>query len=177
MPSSRRQYLAACSTVVAATAGCTAFTQDSQIYQLVGGVEWKLLRGLRSGRLEKIATNQPESGGTVQHAAPVDMKLRTVSHDEAVIDLAGTGPLKLSSAQIKQIKKSYDEPYGAVVLTVYNKDPINDVPLGNSHGYKTTLTQFNQIIPGDRVTMTLAKEDDSAEADKIVHVERTKYAE
>ena len=69
-------------------------------------VDLELLRGLRSGRLEKIATNQPESGGTVQHAAPVDMNLRTVSHDEAIIDLAGTRPLRLSSAQIEQVKKA-----------------------------------------------------------------------
>ena len=64
-----------------------------------------------------------------------------------------------------------------MILTVYNEDPINDVPLENSHGYRTTLTQFNQIIPGDRVIMTLAKEDDGAEVDRIIQVERAKSAE
>lgn len=53
MLSTRRTFLTSCATVV--TTGCVARGGPSPTYQLVGGVEWKTIRGLRDNTLTKIA--------------------------------------------------------------------------------------------------------------------------
>lgn len=171
MPSSRRGFLAASTATVVGTAGCLGLGSDSTTYQLVGGVEWKVLRGTRDTTIEKIATNRPDSGGApVVDQAPIDLDLQTIASDTSVLDLSGTGPLVLSSDQLEQIESGYDDPYGVLVLTVYNEDPHNDVPIGNSNGYHATLDQFNEVDPGDRVTVSVSESADVPTIESIVDV-------
>jgi len=159
MPSTRRAFLAACgAATVVGTAGCTAADFGAPAYQIVGGVEWKNVRGFRENTPEKIAQNDPVNGPVVD-SAPVDLELQTVMYDDSVVDLSGEGPLVLSADTREALRSGYEEPHGVVVLTLYNRDPHNEIPKGNSYGYRTTLEQFNRVNPGDRVSATVERGD------------------
>jgi len=169
MPSTRRGFLAASTATVVASAGCLGLGEETPSYQLVGGVKWKVLRGTRDNTIEKVATNHPDPGqAPVVDQAPVDLDLQTVASDTSVLDLSGPGALVLSSDQIERIESGYDDPYGVLVLTVYNEDPHNGVPIGNSNGYRATLEQFNEVDPGDRVTITVSESADVPTVESIV---------
>ena len=170
MPSTRRAFLAACgAATAAATAGCTAADFRSPEYQIVGGVEWKNIRGLRENTLEKVAENAPVNGPVVD-SAPMDLELRTIMYDDSVVDLSGEGPLVLSTDTRETLRSGYEDPYGVVVLTLYNRDPHNEIPQGNSYGYHTSLEQFNRVDPGDRVSATV--ERDPVAFDELLTVDR-----
>jgi hypothetical protein len=168
MPSNRRSFLVTCGLAVSVTAGCTALSQAPRSHQLVGGVEWKTLRGLRENTFEKIAENKPvPTEPNVGDRAPVDLELYTVAYDKSVIDLSGPGPLTLSAEQTERLTTGYDDPSATLVLTVYNEDPIKEVPIGNSRGYRATLEQFNEVDPGDRVTVTVSQGKETVELDEV----------
>jgi len=46
----------------------------------------------------------------------------------------------------------YDGAVGVVVLTFHKDDPHNEIPKGNSDGYRVTLEQLDQVRPGERVS-------------------------
>jgi len=169
MPSTRRSFLATCG--LAATGGCVALGDDRPAYQIVGGVEWKVLRGTRENTVEKIATNNPVDGPVVDDA-PVDLELRTIAYDDAVVDLSGTGSLVLSSSTIDRLVSGYEDPYGVVVLTLYNEDPYNEIPKGNSYGYRVGFEQFNDVDPGDRVSATVDRDHENVAIEELLTVDR-----
>jgi hypothetical protein len=157
MPSTRRVFLTTCGLTV--TAGCLGRGGRSTPYQLVAGVEWKTIRGTRDNTIEKIAQNDPIDG-PVGDGAPRDLAVRTTAYDDTVVDLSGRGPLILSEATIDRIEGAYTDPYAVVVLTVYNDDPYNDIPNGNSFGYRATFDQFNRVNPGNRISATINRDRD-----------------
>lgn len=172
MPSTRRAFLAACgAATTAATAGCTAADFGAPAYQIVGGVEWKNVRGLRNNTLEKVASNDPVDGPVVD-SAPMDLELRTIAYDDSVVDLSGEGPLVLSTDTRETLRSGYEDPYGVVVLTLYNRDPHNEIPKGNSYGYRTDLEQFNRVDPGDRVSATVDRDEDTVAIEELLTVDR-----
>lgn len=168
MPSTRRAFLTACG--IAATAGCAARSRTTPQYQLVAGVEWKTIRGTRDNSVTKIAQNRPTSG-PVGETAPREVDLRTTSYDDAVGDLAGNGSLVLTDRLIERINTAYADPYAVIVLTVYNEDPYNDIPIGNSHGYRATFEQFNRIDPGNRIAVTLDRDSDVPAINELLTVD------
>jgi len=171
MPSTRRAFLAACGVAATATAGCTATDFGAPAYQIVGGVEWKHVRGLRDDTIEKVAQNDPVDGPVVD-SAPIDLELRTTAYDDSVVDLSGEGPLVLSGDTRETLRSGYEDPYGVVVLTLYNRDPHNEIPQGNSFGYRTDLEEFNRVDPGDRVSATVQRNEDLVAVDELLTVDR-----
>jgi hypothetical protein len=168
MPSSRRAFLAACGAAVAS--GCVARGPETPRYQLVAGVEWKTLRGTRGNTVEKIAENRPVDPPVVD-AAPVDLGLRTVGYDETVVDLSGPGPLALNTSTREAIRSGYGDPYAVVVLTLYNRDPYNGVPKGNSTGYRVGFDGFDRLDPGDRLSATIDRERDLPAIETVLTVD------
>jgi len=164
----RRGVLAALGTV--AVAGCSELVPRDASYQIVGGVESTLIRGLRDGTNRKVAETTPTDSSVVD-AAPTDLELRTVAYDTAVVDLAGDGEMGLDSATVERIEDGYDDPYGVVVLTLYNDDPSNEIPKGNSYGYRVTLGQLKQVTPGNRVSATVATDREVVAIDELVAVD------
>jgi hypothetical protein len=143
---------------------------ESPTYQLVGGVEWKTLRGTRENTVEKIAENSPVDPPVVD-AAPVDVALQTVAYDDSVVDLSGPGPLVVNDSTLAEIRGAYGEPYGVVVLTLYNRDPYNDVPARNSLGYRVGFEQFNRLDPGDRISATVDRDRDVPALEAVLTVD------
>jgi len=113
----------------------------------------------------------------VVNSAPIETELQTVAYDETVINLSGDGPLRLNSTAIERLEAGYESPYGVVVLTLYNDDPINDIPNGNSYGYRVTLDMLNQVHPGDRISATVNSDRDVAAIEQILSVDRAEEAE
>lgn len=136
---------------------CTTADFGGPAYQIVGRVEWKTLRGLRDNTLENVADSSPVNGAVVD-SAPMDLELWTISYDDAIVDLSGEGPLVLSAATRERLRSGYEDPYGVVVLTLYNRDPHNKIPKGNSYDYHINLEQFNRVDPGDRVPTTVDRD-------------------
>jgi len=165
----RRAFLASCS--LAAAGGCTALGTDGPDYQIVGGVEWKSLHGTRDDTVEQIAENTPVNGPVVD-AAPVDLELRTVAYDTAVVDLSGPGPLALSESTLDRLEDGYEDPFAVVVLTLYNQDPHNEVPKGNSFGYRTSFEAFNEVDPGDRISATVDRDREVVAIAELLTVDR-----
>lgn len=58
-----------------------------------------------------------------------------------------------------------------VVLTLYNDDPHNGVPAGNSYGYRVTFEQLPQVTPGDRVSATVDTDRDIAALEALLAVD------
>jgi hypothetical protein len=148
----RRGVVAALATVT--VAGCSGLISRDARYQIVGGVERTLIRGTRDGTNRKVAEATPTSSSVVD-AAPTDLEVRTVAYDTAVVDLAGAGGIETDDETVARIADGYDDPYGVVVLTLYNDDPHNEVPKGNSYGYRVTLNQLDRVMPGDRISATV----------------------
>jgi len=164
----RRGVLAALGTV--AVAGCSEFVPRSAPYQIVGGVESTLIRGGRENTNQKVAETTPNDSSVVD-AAPTDLEVRTFAYDTAVLDLSGDGGMDLDSETVERIKQGYDDPYGVVVLTLYNDDPYNEVPKGNSYGYRVTLEQLRQVTPGDRVSATVDTDREVVAVDELLSVD------
>ena len=164
----RRGVLAALGTV--AVAGCSGLVPRDAPYQIVGGVESTLIRGLRDGTNRKVAETTPTDSSVVD-AAPTDLEVRTVAYDTAVVDLAGDGEMGLDSATVGRIEDGYDEPYGVIVLTLYNDDPSNEIPKGNSYGYRVSLGQLEQVTPGNRVSATVDTDREVVAVDELLAVD------
>ncbi len=163
----RRGFLAALGTV--AVAGCSELAPRDARYQLVGGVERTLIRGHRDGTNRKVAETRPTNSSVVD-SAPTDVELRTVAYDTAVVDLSGEGDMALDATTVESIEDGYDNPYGVVVLTLYNDDPYNETPTGNSYGYRVSLSQLRRVTPGDRVTATVDTDRDIVAIDEVLTV-------
>lgn len=99
--------------------------------------------------------------------------MRTTAYDDTVVDLSGSGPLILSEATIDRLERAYTDPYAVVVLTVYNDDPYNDIPNGNSFGYRATFDQCNRVNPGDRISVTIDRDRDVPALGELLTVDRT----
>lgn len=151
-------------------AGCATLGSEHPAYQLVAGVERTVLRGTRDETIRKIAETRPVNVSVVD-SAPTNLRLQTIAYDDEVVDLSGPGALVLDETTIEQINEGYENPYGVLVLTLYNDDPYNDIPTGNSYGYRVTLDQFNQAKPGDRVTVVVDTDRDIVAIDRILSVE------
>ena len=134
-------------------------------------MEWKTIRGTRDNTIEKIAQNDPIDR-PVGDGAPRDLAVRTTAYDDTVVDLSGRGPLILSEATIDRIEGAYTDPYTVVVLTVYNDDPYNDIPNGNSFGYRATFDQFNRVNPGNRISATINPDRDVPALGDLLTVDR-----
>jgi len=169
VPSTRRAFLTTCG--LTATAGCLGRGGPTTPYQLVAGVEWKTIRGTRDNTNTKIAQNDPIDG-PVGDGAPRDMAVQTTAYDDTIVDLSGSGPLTLSETTIDRLEKAYTDPYAVVVLTVYNDDPYNEIPNGNSFGYRATFDQCNQVNPGDRISTTIDRDRDVPALDELLTVDR-----
>lgn len=160
MPSntSRRGFLALCGT--ASLAGCTAPTL-SEPDDVVAGVEWKSMRGVRDDRSVNVLDNQPTE--TVEHRAPVDLALRTHVLDDAVadhgVDVPETGSLRVTDAMAGAFADIYDERSYSLVLTLYERERVAGVPLGNSFGYRVPREAFNRVDPGDRIVIRAGERD------------------
>ncbi|MFC7228748.1 hypothetical protein N0B31_15160 [Salinirubellus salinus] len=153
-----------------AVAGCSALVPRDAPYQIVGGVESTLVRGVRDGTNRKVAETTPTDSSVVD-SAPTDLEVRTVAYDTAVVDLSGDGAMELDSETVERIQDGYDDPYGVVVLTLYNDDPHNEVPKGNSYGYRVTLGQLEQVTPGNRVAATVDTDRDVVTIDDLLAVD------
>jgi hypothetical protein len=153
-----------------AVAGCSELVPTDAPYQIVGGVESTLVRGVRDGTNRKVAETTPTDSSVVA-AAPTDLEVRTVGYDTAVVDLSGDGEMELDSDTADRIRDGYDDPYGVVVLTLYNDDPHNEIPKGNSYGYRVTLEQLQQVTPGDRVSATVDTDRDIVAIDELLAVD------
>jgi hypothetical protein len=84
----RRGFVAALGTV--AVAGCSGLVPREPAYQIVGGVERTLIRGVRDGTNRKVAKATPTNSSVVD-GAPTDLAVRTVAYDTAVVDLSDDG--------------------------------------------------------------------------------------
>lgn len=164
----RRGVLAALGT--AAVAGCSVLVPRGAPYRIVGGVESTLFRGVRENTNQKVAETTP-NGSSVVNSAPTDLEVRTFAYDTAVVDLSGDGGMELDSETVERIKQGYDDPYGVVVLTLYNDDPYNEVPKGYSHGYRVTFEQPRQVTPSDRVSATADTDRDVVAVDELLTVD------
>ena len=164
----RRGVLATIGTV--AVAGCSGLVPSDAPYQIVGGVESTLIRGVRDETNRKVAETAPTDSSVVD-SAPTDLEVRTVAYDTAVVDLSGEGAMELDSETTERIEDGYDDPYGVVVLTLYNDDPDNEVPKGNSYGYRVTPEQLQQVTPGNRVTATVDTDRDIVAIDELLAVD------
>lgn len=151
-------------------AGCATLGGRQSPYQLVGGVERTVLHGTRDETIEKIAETRPVDSPVVD-SAPTELRLQTIAYDDEVVDLSGTGPLVMDDTTLEKIHESYNNPYGVLVLTLYNDDPFNDIPKGNSYGYRVTLDQLTQAHPGDRVTATIDSEHEGVAIDQLLAVD------
>ena len=56
-------------------------------------------------------------------------------------------------------------------MTLYNDDPHNEVPNGNSYGYRVTLEQLRGVTPGDRVSATVDTDRDLVAVDELLTVD------
>lgn len=167
--SSRRGFLALCGA--ATLAGCTAPTL-SEPDDVVAGVEWKSMRGVRDDRSVNVLDNQP--GETVEHRAPVDLALRTHVLDDAVADrgveVPETGSLRVDDAMAEEFAALYDERSYSLVLTLYERERVAGVPLGNSFGYHVSRETFNRVDPGDRVVVRVGERNDVSWITNLVDV-------
>ncbi|ELZ80226.1 hypothetical protein C453_19150 [Haloferax elongans ATCC BAA-1513] len=168
LSATRRGVLAALGTV--SVAGCSELVARDTPYQIVGGVESTLIRGIRDGTNRKVAETTPTNSSVVD-SAPTELGLRTVAYDTAVVDLSGDGRMGLDSETTERIRDGYDDPYGVIVLTLYNDDSHNEVPKGNSYGYRTTLEQLGQVAPGNRVSATVDTDRDVIAIDELLSVD------
>jgi hypothetical protein len=164
----RRGFVAALGTV--AVAGCSGLVPREPAYQIVGGVERTLIRGVRDGTNRKVAKATPTNSSVVD-GAPTDLAVRTVAYDTAVVDLSGDGGIEADDETVERIEGGYEDPYGVVVLTLYNDDPHNEVPNGNSYGYRVTLEQLRGVTPGDRVSATVDTDRDLVAVDELLTVD------
>ena len=164
----RRGVLAALGTV--AVGGCSGLESRARPYQIVGGVESTLIRGVRDGTEQKVA-EASSTDSSVVDSAPTDLDVQTVAYDTTVVDLSGEGDIVLTTTTIDRIANGYDNPYGIVVITLYNEDPHNDIPKGNSYGYRVTLEQLQQVTPGDRVSATVDTDRDIVAIDELLTVD------
>ena len=164
----RRGVVAALGTV--AIAGCSGLVPRDAPYQVVGGVERTLIRGVRDGTNRKVAEATPTNSSVVD-AAPTDRAVRTVAYDTSVVDLSSDGGIELDPTTVDRIVDGYDDPYGVVVLTLYNDDPHNGVPKGNSYGYRVTLEQLGRVTPGDRVSASVDTNRDVVAIDEMLTVD------
>lgn len=162
----RRGLLALCGAAVAGVAGCTAPFRDAP--SVVAGVESKVVRATRENRSRKlVATN---SGDPVEHDAPVDADLRTVAYDDEYVSFPETGSLVVDDDAAARIDRFYDDVTYAVVVTVYEEEPVVGVPLGNAMGYHAPREAFNRVDPGDRVVFRADPRADVATVDEVVAV-------
>lgn len=139
-------------------------------YQIVGGVEWTVIRGVRNRTNRKVAETQPLNSSVVD-SAPTDLEVHTIAYDTAVVDLSGDGAMQLNDETVERIVDGYDDPYGVVVLTLYNDDPHSEIPKGNSFGYRVTLAQLDRVTPGDRVSATVDTDRDVTAIDELLTVD------
>lgn len=164
----RRGVLATLGTV--AVAGCSELVSPDEPYQIVGGVEQTLIRGVRDETNRKVAETTPTDSSVVD-SPPTDLEVQTVAYDTSVVDLSGNGEMGLDAEIVDRIRDGYEDPYGVVVLTLYNDDPYNEVPKGNSYGYRVTLEQLQQVTPGNRVSATVDTDQEIVAIDELLSVD------
>ena len=168
LSATRRGFLAGLGTV--AVAGCSGLGRRDAPYQIVGGVESTLIRGIRDGTDKKVAETRPTDSSVVD-SAPTDLDVQTIAYDTAVVDLASDGEMALNNTIRDRITEGYDDPYAVMVVTLYNDDPHNEIPKGNSFGYRAAFEQLRQVTPGDRVSATVDTERDIVAIDELLTVD------
>lgn len=168
--SSRRGFVALCGT--AALAGCTALA-DPEPDDVVAGVEWKIVRAIRRDRSRPVVESVPTA--SVEHRAPVARRRRIEVLDEetlaaADVSFPATGSLRIDGALAARLNGLYDEINYELVLTLYEREEVVGVPLGNSYGYRTHRGAFNRVDPGDRVVVHVRRKDDVPQISDVLNV-------